>query len=274
MKKIDTTQIVDPTSQQPFTGKSLNFLQESILEVMGAAIKAKIGKNYSATTLYVLDRCKKTAAVIDNGYVFYGGEIFTFIGADTTAYANVPVIKFQQPYDSAIDPVLFSDGVNKYVHELPQLYVDNGVSGSTSYGDYDSIVFVNGAYDTLVTPADINVPAGLLKIVGSEWTSPVGVKCNVKVTVECTAEVAWATNGRLGMALNVTDDTTAGNYATMGFVGDNTDSSSGKTRSQMLTCTWYITALAAGHTLSIRSWNTQADDHALKNIKINYEITY
>lgn len=274
MRKIDTTKIVDPTSQQPFTGKSLNFLQESMLEVMGAAIKAKIGKNYSATTLYVLDRCKKTAAVIDNGYVFYGGEIFSFIGADTTAFANVPVISFQQPYDTTIDPIMFSDGVNKYVHELPQFYISDGTSGSTAYGDYDSIVFVNGAYDTLVSPADITIPSGLLKITGSEWTSPVGVKCNVKVTVECTAEVVWATNGRLGMTLNVTNDTAATNYATMGFVQDTTDSSAGKTRSQMMKCTWYITALAAGQTLSIRANNGQADNHSLKNIKINYEITY
>lgn len=270
MKKIDTTQIVDPTSQQPFTGKSLKFIQDANLEVIAAAMLAQIGSSYSATTVYVLSGLTISANVIANGYVFYGGEIYTIIGADTTAYADVPVIKFQQPYDSTIDPIMFSDGVNKYVHELPQFYIDNGVSGSTAYGDYADVVFIKNRETTVVKPSAFNGTAGYLKITGSEFTGP-NHKYNVKVVFECDVRVPKATDGKIAYAVNVTNDTTAGNYTETRSLAMN-DTYGGTTRTFPFTFTTYITGIAAGNVLSIRGLNGQTDVHVIENIQITYEL--
>lgn len=184
MKKIDTSQIVDPTSQQPFTGKSLKFLQDAIIEVVGANSKAIIGKDYSSSVVYVLSGCEKVGTVISGGYIFYNGEVYIMNGANTAAYANVPVIKFQQPYDSSIDPVFFSDGVNKYVHELPQFYIDDGVSGSTAYGDYSAVIFVNRNKITQIAGTNTaTAGAGLTTVTNTAYTSPATGTVRLKFTL-------------------------------------------------------------------------------------------
>ena len=260
MKKIDTTQIVDPTSQQPFTGKSLAFIQQANLEVIGALTKAYLGTDYSATQVYVIERCRKVGNVINNGYIFYGGEIFTFIGADTTAYANVPVIKFQKPYDSAIDPVLFSDGVNKYVHELPQFYIDDGVSGSTSYGDYDDVIFSGKNPTTYYTPAGGNFGA-----MGVQWTGPLHTY-NVEIYIEADVSVTYITDGRLGATFTIKNLLTAGFYPAFCAVLDNTNTSVGKTRTQRMCATWRKTAIAGGTNLEPWVSTGQADQHTFGNV--------
>lgn len=218
MRKIDTTQIIDPTSQQPFTGKSLKFIQDASIEAIGASVIGLIGANYSATTVYVLSGCTITSSVISNGYVFYGGEVYTFIGADTSAYADTAVVKFQQPYDTSIDPVMFSDGVNKYIHELPQFYIADDVSGSSAYGDYADVVFVNRNSNASITCTSTSTTT-TAQVTGSSWTTPARIT-NFKISVTGRATVTSHASGATGAVLkirNVTAATTlAQNAASLG----------------------------------------------------------
>jgi hypothetical protein len=206
MKLIDTGQIVDPTSQQPFTGKSLDFLQQSMTEITAAMAYALIGANYSASTIYVLSGCAISAGVIGNGYVFWNGQVYTMIGANTAGYADVPVIDLQLSYDLTIDPVTFSDGVNKYIHEINLMYVRDDVSGSGT-ADYADVVFVNRNSNTSVTCTSTST-TGSVQVTGSAWTTPARIT-NFKITV--TARVSVTTHASAGVeaVLKIRNVTTA-----------------------------------------------------------------
>lgn len=79
MKNINITNIVDPTSLQPFTGNSLKFLQDASSEARAGMIKAFITQNlgsYSLTVPYVISGCvvSDSGKDVTDGEIFYGGE--------------------------------------------------------------------------------------------------------------------------------------------------------------------------------------------------------
>ena len=81
MQKIDTTQIVDPTSLQPFTGRSLEFLQDSLDIDKAGIIKAFITQtvgSYSLTVPYVISGCvvSDSGKDVTAGEIFYGGKFY------------------------------------------------------------------------------------------------------------------------------------------------------------------------------------------------------
>ncbi len=166
---------------------------------------------------------------------------------------------------------MFSDGVNKYVHQYRQLYISDAVSG-TGLADYANVVFINNNKKdiTVVKPGAFSGTAGFLKITGSEFTGP-NRKYNVRVTFECDVRVPKATDGKIGYAVNVTNDTTAGNYTETRGLAMN-DTYAGTTRTFPFVFTTYITAIAAGNVLSIRGNNTQTDVHVIENMRITYEL--
>lgn len=114
MKKIDVSQIVDPSIQQPFTGLSLAFLQEANKEMIYAVCRNIIvshGHTFSATTPYFIS-ADNYGGITGDGYVFYGNELYrtseNVAGYDYAIVDTTP--------DSVADPVLFTDSVNRNVH--------------------------------------------------------------------------------------------------------------------------------------------------------------
>lgn len=271
MNRINTTQVTDPTSQQPWTIKSVDFLQNSIQDSLNALARALIGEDYSASTVYVLNRCEKVGNVIDSGYVFYNGEVYILTGADTSAYVNIPVIiSAGTIIDPTYDPVTFSDGVNKYVHDVRQLKIADQLTG-TGYADYADVVFVDRNKRTILSPAGSTVGgAGVLNIVGSDYTTP-SHATKIKVTISMDISVAYATDGRLGANIYIRNATSASDIFTVGAVLDNTNTSAGKTRTQRVSATVYLGSIAAAQQLFVKIQNTQADTHSFGNMQVIWE---
>lgn len=270
MNKIDTTQIVDPTSQQPFTGKSLTFLQDATFDALNALARGVVGgQNYSTSVVYALNGLTISASVIANGYVFYNGEVYFVVGANTTAYVNVPVLIAYNPIDAAYDPIMFSDGVNKNVHNIRYLQIADQLTG-TGITDYSQLSFVVNRYETVLTPTGVSVATGHLKLVGSDFTGP-NHKYNVKVRIEGDVRVPFVTDGKINWETNVTNETTAANYATDGSTVESVAIASGS-RTIRYVATRYITGLAAGTALSIRQRNQAADAHVFEKIVLTYEL--
>ena len=121
MKNINITNIVDPTSLQPFTGNSLKFLQDASSEARAGMIKAFITQNlgsYSLTVPYVISGCvvSDSGKDVTDGEIFYGGEYYQLTGVNgTTNGAQFSVVKTQ---DSTADPLDFSDGQTHNVHDI------------------------------------------------------------------------------------------------------------------------------------------------------------
>jgi hypothetical protein len=150
MKRIDTTQIVSPTSKQPFTGRSLAFLQDYNEEDKAAFIKALITSNlgsYSLTVPYVISGCVVSDAGKDvtAGALFYGGKYY-----ETTAVngaTNVARFILTQTQDATADPLIFSDSVSKTVHNIFKYIPTDVASG----GDFTSAALVSAYGSSKIT---------------------------------------------------------------------------------------------------------------------------
>jgi len=141
-KRIDTTQIVSPTSKQPLTGRSLAFLQDYNEEDKAAIIKALVISNlgsYSLTVPYVISGCVVSDSNKDvtAGEIFYGGKFY-----ETTAVngvTNVAQFILTQTQDATADPLVFSDSVSKNVHNIFKYVATDVASG----GDFDATDLVS-----------------------------------------------------------------------------------------------------------------------------------
>lgn len=123
MKNINITNIVDPTSLQPFTGNSLKFLQDASSEARAGMIKAFITQNlgsYSLTVPYVISGCVYSGTTpnfaVTAGEIFYGGEYYELTAV--SGYTNIPQFKLDQTQDVTADPLDFSDGQTHNVHDI------------------------------------------------------------------------------------------------------------------------------------------------------------
>lgn len=137
MKKIDISQIVSPTSKQPFTANSLKFKQDYDVENYSALVKALITQStgsYSLTTPYVISGCVLSDSNKDvtAGEIFYSGNFYNVTSLNGTT--NIVQFILTKTYDATADPLTFTDGVAKNVHEI-YTYVSTDVA---SGGDFDA----------------------------------------------------------------------------------------------------------------------------------------
>ncbi len=135
MNRIKTTDVVDPSIQQPLTTKSLDFLQDANKETTLALATAFIGDNYDSTLPYILTGLDIYGThQYHEGYVLYGGEVYYSAGkSGTTAFSNMPVMTITTTNDSIADPVTFTDGVARNVHNVRRMVLSDAVSGTGTF---------------------------------------------------------------------------------------------------------------------------------------------
>lgn len=145
MNTIDTSLIVDPNVQQPFTGPSLAFLQNATLEAISNVVKGLAYPSYSSSQVYVLYGCERTgaadgaasgAAAVAAGAVFYNGEVFTVPAFSTTNINSQTLYSALVSTSVSPDPVLFSDNSSKNVHFQRQWVVSQSGSGSNAQSSW------------------------------------------------------------------------------------------------------------------------------------------
>jgi hypothetical protein len=120
MKKIDTSQVISPISKQPFTVDSLKFKQDYDVENYSALVKALITQStgsYSLTIPYVISGCVLSGTYnITAGEIFYGGNFYNVTALSSSV--NPIRLILTTTYDTTADPLTFTDGVAKNVHEI------------------------------------------------------------------------------------------------------------------------------------------------------------
>lgn len=132
MEVISTNQIVDPNAQQPLTGKSLTFLQNALRKDDAGIIQALVTKivgSYSLIVPYVIDGCVLSDSNKDvtNGTLFYGGKFYEVVGVNGTT--NVARFILTKSQDITADPVTFTDGSSKNVHDIYKYVATDVASG-------------------------------------------------------------------------------------------------------------------------------------------------
>lgn len=139
--KILTNSITDPTILQPWTGPELEYLQNGIIEQIAGLASGMIGSSYTGSTgfrIYGLESYGTNQ--YKDGYLFYNGELFYSSGkTSTSAFTGSPVFVLTTTNDSTVDPLTFSDGVQRNVTNTRRMNLVDAVSGTGTF-DYSSLV--------------------------------------------------------------------------------------------------------------------------------------
>lgn len=174
MKTINTSFVLDPSIQQPLTTKSLDFLQsgnKQALAIICRNIIKNHGLTYSATVPYYLSGPMSSPIVpfTGDGTVFFNDEIY--ILQENTASALYAIIDTTP--DATADPLLFSDLVNRNVHNNRYLTFTNTLAGS---------LFAVSAI------VDVSIPVTLLKPLIAYATSVPATAISSSITVKFNNE--------------------------------------------------------------------------------------
>lgn len=133
MNKIITTSVVDPSIQQPFTTKSLDFLQNSRQVFADAMARCIAPYTYDLVEPIVLSGCERTLGSPNTyfyGFIYWNNEIFAFDGG-TATITTTDSFKLAITNDATADPLIFTDGIARNVHNIRKLVpVDTSVGGT------------------------------------------------------------------------------------------------------------------------------------------------
>lgn len=144
MKKLDTSAISASTGF-PVKSGTLQHIQAAYTEALAESIKAMIGLGYDPTKVYILGGLINSGTGltynITAGSVFFNGEVYIVPAfAGTIVGPNVLVGIITTTFFSAVnaDPVQFTDGVPRNVHQIRQIVLQSGLSGSgtANYTDF------------------------------------------------------------------------------------------------------------------------------------------
>lgn len=132
MEEISIAQITDPNKQQPFTGYSLQFLQNALRKDDAGIIEALVTKivgSYSLTVPYVISGCVLSDSNKDvtAGTLFYGGKFYEVTSVNGTT--NVARFIKTKTQDGTADPVTFSDSTTGSVHDIYKYVPTDTASG-------------------------------------------------------------------------------------------------------------------------------------------------
>ena len=134
MKILNITNI-SSSNAMPIKSGTLQFLQDAHKETI-AGLVTNLVPNPDVNTIYVLSGCKNSTVApihtLSAGVLYYNGEVFNFDGATFTltglqkAYARIETTQFL----TNADPVQFTDGVSRNVHNVRKIVIENTITSS------------------------------------------------------------------------------------------------------------------------------------------------
>jgi hypothetical protein len=135
MKKIITSDISTGIGM-PIKSGTLDHLQSAYKEALDFVTRNLIG-NYDANKVYIISGCvlylDGAVTKVTEGAMFYGGEIYLVDNSSIgIAPFNYPICNISTTFFSGTnaDPVNFTDGIDRNVHEIKKITLANGTSGS------------------------------------------------------------------------------------------------------------------------------------------------
>jgi hypothetical protein len=146
MNRIITTGVTEPNILQPFTVKSLDFLQNTYAGILNAFAGSMYGNHQSTFYPIAFTQSDASANIIPDFYFFGGGlnaEIFLAKGADTTGFAGIimaPDFTWDTTGTTSADPLTYTDGVARNTHRVRQYKIVNGTVLSGGCYQYTDLV--------------------------------------------------------------------------------------------------------------------------------------
>lgn len=142
MRKLSTTAISN-SNGMPVKGGTLDHVQLAYQEAVNALARNLIGRDIDNTRGYILFGCLNTGTTaamnVTAGAIFYAGEVY-LVDAFNLNVAQTAVASVQTSYyQTNADPVTFTDGVQRNVHEIRKIVFSDGASGSGLF-DFNNMV--------------------------------------------------------------------------------------------------------------------------------------
>lgn len=183
MKRLDTSNISTSVAM-PVKSGTLEFLQDAYKETINNLV-SNIIESPITDTIYILSGCINSgslpAHVISTGVLYVNGEIYNFDGASFTlsglqkAYARIETTQFL----TNADPVQFTDGVNRNVHNIRKIVIEattvsSGLpefkdfvkAGKYFTGETKNIVMTGGEYAVKFVQSGGTTGLGLFEFTG------------------------------------------------------------------------------------------------------------
>lgn len=129
MKQIYTGYVVDPSIQQPYTAKSVDFLREGDREMVSVLCRNIIsnrGLTYQSTIPYYISGTTGLVGFSSDGAIFFNDELY--IMRENTAGLDYCYIDTTP--DPVADPVMFTDSISRNVHNNRYLAFTGTLAGS------------------------------------------------------------------------------------------------------------------------------------------------
>lgn len=163
MKKIITSDILDPNIAQPFTGKSLTFLQDGLQNAI-ANVAGSINNGTPLSPL-ILWGCVQTDIGSGNfscsaGAIMYLSEIYVVdVVASVATTATTSIFNRVITNDPTADPLIFTDAVSRNVHKIRKAaYVDTA-SATDTLGLYTTYTRNDKTFEKIVNIGDWDMDA-------------------------------------------------------------------------------------------------------------------
>jgi hypothetical protein len=169
MKKVRTSDITTSIGM-PIKSGTLDHIQSAYIESIDALAKSIIGEGYSTSKVYILYGCKATTAAgvttVTAGAVFANGEVYLVPAASLTVTgSNVIVGTVTTNFFTGVnaDPVTFTDSTPRSVHEIRQMILSVGPSGSgtANFSAFEP-TFEKWVYVSTPTQATIDTGSGTI----------------------------------------------------------------------------------------------------------------
>lgn len=149
MNRIITTDVLDPSIQQPFTANSLDFLQNAAVEALVSFPAFTSRAAFNSGNPVVLYGCQRQSLggsdyKYYSGYVYYSGEIYSFAGINSITIATNAEFKITVTNDGTADPVTFTDGISRNVHNVRKLTMTDNAGDF----NYSNCLFVGRIQET------------------------------------------------------------------------------------------------------------------------------
>lgn len=199
MKKISIDQIISVTKKQPFTARSLEFLQNALDEDKAAIVKAMITQNlgsYSLTTGYIISGCvlSDSDKDITAGEIFYGGKFYETTAVNGTT--NPACLVLTKTQDATADSITFTNGDVGNVHDIYK-FIATDATVSTHLGVTDILgtalvsVYGTGKITSQLTLASqATSSATYVDMTGLDYTTPNdGVTRKFKFTLKSDSDL-------------------------------------------------------------------------------------
>ena len=157
MNRIITTDVLDPSIQQPFTARSLDFLQDTRDEAFRGLCTNIVGNDYNSGIGYKISGVNATGSVYSEGFIWYNNELFYCAGGNITGYANPARLIVTVTNDGTADPLEFTDGVSRNVHNVNRLVISDVASGGILLS---SLIGTTKTKHINIGPWNMNITAG------------------------------------------------------------------------------------------------------------------